>query len=123
MPKGLKYEQSFKDEVIKFVQQHNTEHEWGGQTAAIKKYGISGLTIKAWLDKAGVVTPGRGGRRSGSERAPRTKSVVKRARAQKTTGRSSGSGKDLESKLNRMLELRNEIAVLEKEFEHLRKNL
>lgn len=56
---GIRYPDSLKKEVVSFVTKHNAEIGRGGQSAAVKKYKVTPLTIAAWLKAAGVKGPGR----------------------------------------------------------------
>ena len=58
-----KYDEKTKDEVVAFIRQYNQENGRGGQSAAVKKWNLNAVTVKSWLGKAGVETPGRGGKK------------------------------------------------------------
>jgi hypothetical protein len=51
--KGIRYTTQKKAEVVAFVNDYNTKHGRGGQSKAATKYGITQLTIAAWLKKSG----------------------------------------------------------------------
>lgn len=55
---AIRYDQKKKDEVVAFILDYNKANGRGGQTVAAKKYGISPITIGAWLKKAGVKKAG-----------------------------------------------------------------
>ncbi len=55
--KSIRYTPEQKQEVVDFVVSYNNEHTRGGQTKASEKFKISPITVGAWLDAAGVVTP------------------------------------------------------------------
>ncbi len=48
--KGKRYTDQEKAEILAFVEAQGR----GGQTAAVKKFGVSALTISTWRKKAGV---------------------------------------------------------------------
>ncbi|MAS94875.1 MAG: hypothetical protein CMO55_16895 [Verrucomicrobiales bacterium] len=56
---AVRYDQQTKDKVVDFVREYNESHGRGGQSAAVAKWSISPLTVKSWLDKAGVSTPSK----------------------------------------------------------------
>ncbi|MES2997075.1 MAG: hypothetical protein V4733_09730 [Verrucomicrobiota bacterium] len=58
--RGKRYSVEEKQEIIDFVIAYNAENGRGGQSAAVKKYGLSALTVGAWLKKGG--NAGKGGR-------------------------------------------------------------
>lgn len=51
--RGKRYSSEEKQEIIDFVISYNAENGRGGQSAAVKKYGLSALTIGSWLKKGG----------------------------------------------------------------------
>ena len=50
---GIRYTDKEKAEIVKFVRNYDRENKRGGQSAAVKKFGVSALTISNWLKKAG----------------------------------------------------------------------
>ena len=132
---ATRYDQKTKDEVIAFIQSYNEEKGRGGQSAAVKKWDLNPVTVKTWLSKAGVETPGRRGKKKGKAgkagkavRSPKVaaaKSGRKPGRPAKVAckpGRKPavvGVG-DLAATLNRMVAIRSEIASLESEYARLK---
>ncbi len=57
--KGVRYTDAQKKEVIDFVTTFNTANGRGGQSKASEKFGISQITVAAWLKGAGVAAPGK----------------------------------------------------------------
>ena len=53
--KARRYSVKEKEEILRYVESVNSKQGRGGQTAAVKKYGISALTISTWLRGNGVV--------------------------------------------------------------------
>ena len=52
--KGTRYPKEKKQEVVNFVLNYNSENKGrGGVANASKKYNITAMTIKAWVDKFG----------------------------------------------------------------------
>lgn len=52
--KGKRYTPAEKQEVVDYVNQVNAQNGRGGQSSAAKKFGVSVLTVSAWLKAAGV---------------------------------------------------------------------
>jgi len=48
---GKRYSEAEQKEIITFVHDYNKQHGRGGQTAAVKQYGISALTLSKWLNR------------------------------------------------------------------------
>lgn len=44
-----RYNESEKQEILRFVQKVNSEKGRGGVTAAVKKFGISPITVNSWM--------------------------------------------------------------------------
>ena len=132
---ATRYDQKTKDEVIAFIQSYNEEKGRGGQSAAVKKWDLNPVTVKTWLSKAGVETPGRRGKKKSKAgkagkavRSPKVaaaKSGRKPGRPAKVAGKPGrkpavvGVG-DLAATLNRMVAIRSEIASLESEYARLK---
>lgn len=131
-----RYDQNTKDEVIAFIQSYNQEKGRGGQSAAVKKWDLNPVTVKSWLSKAGVETPGRGGKKK-KAKAGKPGRPAKAAKAGRKPGRpaKTAAGKagrkpgrkpaiagagDLAATLNRMVAIRSEIASLESEYAKLK---
>lgn len=47
--KGKRYTPGERQEVLNFVDEHNTHYGRGGMTTAVKKFGISAVTIRNWI--------------------------------------------------------------------------
>ena len=60
--KGKRYSAAEKAKVLAMVEKVNAEKGRGGITAAAAKFGVTPLTISAWLRNAGIST--RGGAKS-----------------------------------------------------------
>ena len=56
--KGKRYSASEKAAILSMVEQVNAEKGRGGITAASKKFGVTPLTISAWMRNAGIATRG-----------------------------------------------------------------
>lgn len=55
--KARRYSVKEKEEILRYVESVNSKQGRGGQTAAVKKYGISALTISTWLRNQGTSVP------------------------------------------------------------------
>lgn len=51
MTKGKRYSKEEKSEVVDFVKAYNEENGRGGVANATKRFGITAMTIKAWMDR------------------------------------------------------------------------
>lgn len=52
--RGVRYTAEQKAAIVDFVLKHNQEHGRGGQSAAVRKYGVSPLSIGAWIGGSGA---------------------------------------------------------------------
>ncbi|MFM2170405.1 MAG: hypothetical protein RI957_634 [Verrucomicrobiota bacterium] len=48
-----RYTEEQKSEILAFIEKHNAEKGRGGQTVAIKKFGVTAATLAAWGKKSG----------------------------------------------------------------------
>lgn len=64
--KGKRYTPEEKQKVVDFVQEANSEKGRGGVTAAVKKFGISALTISSWIKSSGGAAAPAKGRKAGN---------------------------------------------------------
>lgn len=116
---GSRYTPEQKQEVIDFVVTYNKANGRGGPSNASKKFGISPLTVVAWLKAAGETTV-----KNTSRKGKKVAKVAKTAQASKgaaVTKSNSGSG-DFNSKLNSLLALSTEIAATETKLAQLQAN-
>lgn len=105
----MRYDKKTKDQVVKFVREFNEKNGRGGQSAAVKKWSLNPITVRSWLDKAGVATPGKKGK--------------KRVRA---AGKPPAAASRMNSRiasLRRMADLQEKIAVLQAEYDSLKATL
>lgn len=86
--RGKRYTPEEKSKVVSYVTDYNAKNGRGGQSSAAAKFGISQLTISAWLKNAGL--SGR-------------------------SGKAGGKG-SMQGKLSTMLSLGQEIEALEREL-------
>lgn len=106
-----RYDQKTKDEVVSFIQSFNEENGRGGQSAAAKKWKLNPITVKAWLEKAGVASPGKSAKKKrGGGKSAALKSSVK-------------SAGNLEGVLKRLMDIQKEIGSLQKEYDSLKSKL
>ena len=52
--RGSRYTPKQKAEVISFVHAYNKKHGRGGQSQAVKKFGVTALTIATWLKSPSI---------------------------------------------------------------------
>ncbi|WAC18524.1 HAD-IB family phosphatase [Luteolibacter sp. SL250] len=98
-PKGKRYTDEEKNDILGFVQKYNDDNGRGGQSAASKKYGISQLTIASWL-KSGASSGAKRGRKGASVKG--------------------GKGGSFSSKLNALSALANQIDKAEADLAKLK---
>jgi len=123
-----RYEQSRKDEVVAFIEQYNAEHGRGGQSAASKKFGINPITIKSWLEKAGVKTPGKRGKKKTGKKSSATSATSVSSATPAASAESAPKAARSDSRpeggiaetLGRMADIQREIEKLQSEYEDLK---
>lgn len=130
---ATRYEQKTKDEVVAYVQQYNEEKGRGGQSAAVKKWDLNPITVRSWLEKAGVETPGKGGKKSrktgraakasASAKAPKAAKAAMGAKSAKAPRGGAGAVEGVSGTLQRMMAIQGELASLEREFAKLKATL
>ena len=57
--RGTRYSEEEKQRIVDFVNTYNAEHGRGGQSAAVREFDLSAITVAAWLKRAGIRTGGR----------------------------------------------------------------
>lgn len=127
---ATRYDQKTKDEVVAYIQQYNEEKGRGGQSAAVNKWKLNPITVKSWLERAGVETPGKGGKKKRkpgrpakdeSAKAPKAPRAAKAAKAPRAAKAESGDG--VSSTLQRMMAVQTQIVALQNEYEKLKGKL
>jgi hypothetical protein len=127
---ATRYDQKTKDEVVAYIQQYNEEKGRGGQSAAVNKWKLNPITVKSWLERAGVETPGKGGKkkrkpgrpaRDESAKAPKAPRAARGAKAPRAAKPESGDG--VSSTLQRMIAIQSQIVALQNEYEKLKGKL
>lgn len=105
-----RYSSDEKKEIIAFVEMHDAENGRGGKTAAVTKYGISPISLSAWIKSAGgsVSTGKKRGRKAGSKNVSKEVKIV------------SGKGGSLSGKLKELTLLADQIDKAEVDLETLR---
>lgn len=103
--RGTRYSPEEKQQIVDFVNNYNAENGRGGQSAAVKKFNLSAITVSAWLKKAGVrSTGGRPAKQVRAAAAPAAPVV------------SSG----IASKIGNLLDISDDIRKAEGELAKLR---
>ena len=130
---ATRYDQKTKDEVVAYIQQYNKDKGRGGQSAAVKKWKLNPITVKSWLEKAGVETPGKGGKKkrkpgrpakAAVEKAPNIPRTAKTARAARVPRAAKAeSGDGVSSTLQRMMAIQSQIVALQNEYTKLKGKL
>ena len=120
---AIRYDQKTKDEVVAFITKYNEENGRGGQSAAAAKWKLNPITVKAWMEKAGVASPGKKSKKKKKvAKAPSKKTRVakKKAAASSSTTASSSSSVDA---LKRMVEIQEQLEALQSEYDKLKGGL
>ena len=102
--KSLRYSDEQKQEIVDFAVAHNAANGRGGQSQAATKYGVSPLTVMAWLKGAGVKSSDKGGPKSASGKSTASKSSI---------------GGNIDAKLSSLLVLSKQISKVEAELAQL----
>lgn len=110
---AIRYDQKTKDEVVSFIRNYNEENGRGGQSAAARKWKLNPITVKAWMEKAGVASPGKTGKK---------KKKGKKA-ATSPSRRSTVNPGNVSASLKRMVEIQEQIEALEAEYNALKSSL
>ena len=113
---GSRYSDAEKKAVTDFVVSYNEANGRGGPSKASKKFGISPLTVVAWLKAAGVTTTNKGIEKSGKYVAPGKAGKVATVVRTATTSVAGG----INAKLSNLLALSNQIEQTEAELVQLR---
>jgi len=94
--RGKRYSDAEKKRIVKFARDHDAANGRGGRSAAVRKFGVSALSLGTWM--SGGADP----------KAPRGK-------ARKADGKSKAAGgpKSLEGKLAELVELAGRIRAAE----------
>lgn len=132
---ATRYDQKTKDEVVAFVQEYNEKNGRGGQTAAVNKWELNPITVKSWLEKAGVETPGRGGKnkrkpgrpaKAAAARSPRAGRIASSEKATKAAASGAGdagASDTVSETLRRMIAIQSQICGLQSEYDKLKGKL
>jgi transposase-like protein len=96
---GVRYSDEQKTNIVNFVSDHDQKHGRGGQAAAVKKFGVSALSISKWRKGSGKPAKRKPGRKATAPAA--------------AVGASTGS---LAQKLQRMLAIEKQLEGLRAEF-------
>jgi transposase-like protein len=102
-----RYTDQEKAEIVQFVRDHDKARGRGGQTAAVKKFGVTQITVAKWLKDAG-----KRKRKGVARRKPET--PVAPGHTKENT---------VVDTLQRMLAIQRQIGELQCEFEGLKGKL
>jgi transposase-like protein len=105
---GIRYSAEQKADIAQFIEEFNDKHKRGGMKAASDKYGVSVVTLSNW---------GKSSRRPKKSRAKAKKATKTVIAPVKTESESA------DAILKRLQAIRGEMAVLQKEFNALKKKL
>jgi transposase-like protein len=114
---GTRYTPEQKKEVTDFVASYNSANGRGGQSTAAAKFGISPLTVMAWLKASGAPKKAKKGAKKAVKAAKVTKAVTKVAAPKAAAAVASG---DIAGKLKSLLDLSQQITKSEAELVSLK---
>lgn len=117
---SIRYSPEARAEIIQFVRDHDAAKGRGGRSAAVRKFGVTALTLSKWMKVSKSTGIPAAAEAITAVPAPAT---VKRGRAGRPAkgAQSGGSAPaSIKAALNRMLEIRNQIDALTAEFEDLK---
>lgn len=112
---AIRYDQKTKDEVVSFIQNYNEENGRGGQSAAAKKWKLNPITVKAWMEKAGVSSPGKSGKKKKKNGSAKSAAPAPR--------KANGAPKSVSAALKKMVKLQEQIEALQSEYNSLKSSL
>ena len=94
-PKGIRYTDAQKKEVVDFIQSYNAANGRGGQSKAAAKFKISQITVASWLKSAGSSAPKPSAETTAAKapQAPAAKKVTKAKKAPKAAKAPKAGGK------------------------------
>jgi transposase-like protein len=104
---GRRYSDDEKKEIVEFARNHDAAHGRGGKSAAVKKFGISPISLATWIGNTGK--PLAAGKKRG--RKPGSKNVSKPI---------SGGGK-YTAKLKELTDVATQIDKAESHLDNLLK--
>lgn len=107
---GSRYTDEQKQEVVDFVASYNTANGRGGQSKAAAKFGVSPLTVMAWLKAAGA---GKVGRKAVAKVAK----VAKASKAAKPGRKPAAAAGSFDEKLTNLLALSKEVTKAQAELD------
>jgi hypothetical protein len=107
--RSVRYTGEQQDAILSFVREYQEKNGRGAQAAAVKKFGVSAITLSKWLKASGK--PGK----TAGKRGGKLKASAASAPARKVV--------DVDGALLRMIEIRERISALNAEFAALRGNL
>ncbi len=110
--RGVRYSAEQKKEVVDFVSDYNAANGRGGQSQAAKKFGLSVLTVSAWLKSSGA----KGGKAAKGSKVK----AVKAGKAPKAAKSSAAAPSGLSSKIASLIEVSDQLRKAEGEAEKLR---
>ena len=114
---GSRYSDEQKKELTDFVASYNEANGRGGSSQAAKKFGVSPLTVVAWLKVAGV----SGSSNKVAKKSSKVSVGKKAAKATKVAKKVNGtSSNDVSAKLTSLLSLSSQIDKAEAELADLK---
>ncbi|WP_348223457.1 hypothetical protein [Luteolibacter sp.] len=111
--RGKRYSDSEKAEVIAFVEKHDAANGRGGKSAAAKQFGITPVTLGAWMKGGGK------GKKAG-KRQPKTVGTGGKSTGPSTGGSFSQKVKELTDLAGQIDKAQAALAKLRQRFDALK---
>lgn len=108
--RAVRYSPERQAEILQFVHDYNAKNGRAGQSSAVKKYGVSALTISKWLKSSGKPATKEAHGRPGRPAAT-------------TAAKSVRVAQGVDGTLKRMLEIQTKLGTLQAEYEALKARL
>lgn len=120
---AIRYDQKTKDEVVAFITKYNDENGRGGQSAAAAKWKLNPITVKAWMEKAGVSSPGKSSKKKKKAGKPGRKPAAAAKAPRSTKATAPKAARSVSSALKRMVTIQEQIQELQSEYNALKATL
>lgn len=122
---AIRYDQKTKDEVVAFIMKHNEENGRGGQSAAAAKWNLNPITVKSWMEKAGVASPGKTSKKKkkATKAAKSAKTAAAAAPRPAAAAKKPVASGSVSATLKRMMAIQEQIDSLQSEYNSLKASL
>lgn len=124
---AIRYDQKTKDEVVAFITKHNEENGRGGQSAAAAKWNLNPITVKSWMENAGVASPGKSSKKkkkvAGTAKRTGKAGKAETADTAAVAKKPVAAPRSVSAALKRMMAIQEQIGDLQSEYQSLKASL